>query len=323
MRDKLGETLKKKLWEEYGGQKAEDTPPSPRRTARETATNGEAAQGASLVQWLGGLVSLALVVGVVYWVFELGRRDATEVPVIQAMVGAARELPQNSGGPQVDNQGLQVNEVLGSDATAPVEPQTTLAPPPQRVVAADVTPPVEATPTSPILVPVTPAQTPPPATPLVAAAPLFPSLPGADPDMTRPVRRVQAAALSGNADLLSDAIASAILEATTGTAPAESTPTPAPAVTPAPVAAPSYAGEKMIQLGAYDDEESANRDYDLLLEDNQDLMGQLVRFVERREAGGRVFYRLRARGFTSMEEATDMCAALLARSVQCIAVTAR
>ena len=79
----------------------------------------------------------------------------------------------------------------------------------------------------------------------------------------------------------------------------------------------------MIQLGAYDDEESANRDYDALLANNQDLMGRLVRFVERREAGGRVFYRLRARGFTSKEEATDMCTALLARSVQCIAVTAR
>jgi len=132
---------------------------------------------------------------------------------------------------------------------------------------------------------------------------------------------VQAAGLSENADILSDAIASAILEATTGAAPAPTTP-PEAIENPAPPAV-SFAGEKMIQLGAYDDEESANRDYDLLLEDNQDLMGRLVRFVERREAGGRVFYRLRARGFTNMEEAADMCTALLARSVQCIAVTAR
>ena len=241
----------------------------------------------------------------------------TEVPVIQAMAGEARELPLNSGGPEVDNQGLQVNEVLGSDTTAPIEPETTLAPPPQRVVVEDVTPPAETTPRPPILVPLDSlADT----TPQAQTTTLPPSIPGADPNMLRPERRVQAAALSDNADLLSEAIASAILEATTGVAPAPAnTPDSTPILTPAP----SYAGEKMIQLGAYDDEESANRDYDLLLEDNQDLMGRLVRFVERREAGGRVFYRLRARGFTNMEEAADMCTALLARSVQCIAVTAR
>ncbi len=313
MRDKLSEIIKKKLWEEYGERNADGEQP-PERHAQPRNVEEPIVHSNHYMQWLGGLVSLALVIGVVYWVFQLGRRDATEVPVIQAMAGAARELPESSGGPVVDNQGLQVNEVLASDATAPVEPETTLAPPPQRVVAEDVTPLPEAPPMAPILVPVD--------TPLaptqeasVAPASLPPSIPGADPNMVRPVRRVPAAALSDNADLLSDAIASAILEAT-GTPPAPESP---PQATPAA----SYAGEKMIQLGAYDDEESANRDYDLLLEDNQDLMGRLVRFVERREAGGRVFYRLRARGFSSMEEAADMCTALLARSVQCIAVTAR
>ena len=313
MRDKLSETLKRKMWADYSEQGSDEDRPLERR-ARSRDAEEPAAQGNSYMQWIGGFVSLALVIAVVYWVFELGRRDATEVPVIQAMAGEARELPENSGGPEVDNQGLQVNEVLGSDATAPVEPETTLAPPPQRVVAEDVTPPAE---TAPILVPVeTPLETVPEAE-TAQPSTLPPSIPGADPDMTRPARRVQAAALSENADILSDAIASAILEATTGAAPeAEAVPTPAQL-------APSFAGEKMIQLGAYDDEESANRDYDALLEDNQDLMGNLVRFVERREAGGRVFYRLRARGFASMEEAADMCSALLARSVQCIAVTAR
>ncbi len=326
MRDKLSETLKKKLWEEYGERESEDGPRLERRAQPRVAQEPVAKEN-NYMQWVGAFVSLALVVVVIYWVFELGRRDATAVPVIQAMAGEARELPANSGGPEVDNQGLQVNEVLGSEATAPVEPETTLAPPPQRVVVEDVTPPVETTPSPPILVPVVPLEEPLPEAPVETAQPsqLPPSLPGADPEMARPERRVQAAALSENADILSQAIASAILEATTGIAPAPApanTPEPAPILTPTPPAA-SFVGERMIQLGAYDDEESANRDYDVLLEDNQDLMGRLVRFVERREAGGRVFYRLRARGFTSMEEAADMCSALLARSVQCIAVTAR
>jgi len=313
MRDKLSETLKKKLWSEYSEQGSEDDRPLERRVHPRTVEE-PVALGNGYFQWVGAAVSLALVIAMFYWVFELGRKDATEVPVIQAMAGEARELPLDSGGPEVDNQGLQVNEVLGNDATAPVEPETTLAPPPQRVVAEDVTPPpAETTPTPPILVPVEPL---PETAPQTLASSLPPSLPGADPNMARPLRRLQTAALSENADILSEAIANAILEATTGAAPA-------PVNTPEAAPTPSFAGEKMIQLGAYDDEESANRDYDLLLEDNQDLMGRLVRFVERREAGGRVFYRLRARGFTNMEEAADMCSALLARSVQCIAVTAR
>lgn len=318
MSDKLGETLKKKLWKEYGGGGSEEDRPQERRPHSRNVEETVAREN-NYMQWVGAALSLALVCAVVYWVFELGRRDATEVPVIQAMAGEARELPENSGGPEVDNQGLQVNEVLGSDATAPVEPETTLAPPPQRVVAEDVTVPVETTPTAPILVPVAPLEG--EAVETAQPSQLPASIPGADPEMVRPERRVQAAALSDNADILSDAIASAIMEATTGVAPAPVS-TPATVVS-VPVPAASFAGEKMIQLGAYDDEESANRDYDVLLEDNQDLMGRLVRFVERREAGGRVFYRLRARGFTNMEEAANMCSALLARSVQCIAVTAR
>lgn len=325
MRDKLSETLKKKLWEEYGERGDGEGRPLNRRAQPRNAAEPQV-QSNNYMQWVGALVSLLLVIGVVYWVFQLGRRDATEVPVIQALAGAARELPENSGGPEVDNQGLQVNEVLGSDATAPVEPETTLAPPPQRVVAEDVAPPpTQTTPTTPILVPLEAPQEVAPEPTTAQSAPVPLTILDGDPDIARPVRRVQTAALPDSADILSDAIANAILEATTEAAPApDITPEAitAPPVTSPPPAA-SFAGERMIQLGAYDDEESANRDFDALLEDNQDLMGNLVRFVERREAGGRVFYRLRARGFTSMEEAADMCSALLARSVQCIAVTAR
>jgi len=314
MVDKLGENLKRKLW--AGHQAGPDG-------SDEEIPEAQPALASRLAQWVGGVVSLVLVLGAVYWVFELGRRDANEVPVIQAMGGVARELPEDTGGSQVDNQGLQVNEVLASDDTAPVEPETRLAPPPQRVVAEDVTP---AAVIAPIDVPV-PAPAPIAETEPGAPFVLPPSLPGADPDMTRPERRVQAASLSPAADLLSDAIASAIstVEAeSNGGAPAGApviAPDAAPAA-PAP-AANFVAGEKMIQLGAYDDEDSASRDWDILVENNQDLLGGLARFVERREAGGRVFYRLRARGFSNIEDATAMCTALLARNVQCIAVTAR
>ncbi len=316
MRDKLGEALKQRLWDEYSPE-SKPAPEAPRRSPRKLSEQSEE-KTVGWVQWVGAATSVLLVVGAVYWVFQLGRRDATEVPVIKAMEGAARAVPENSGGPVVDNLGLQVNEVLGSNTTAPVEPETTRAPPPQRVMPEDVVPAEAPTPSAPILVPVevpvvaeTPAET----------TPLPPSLPGADPNMTRPARRVPSAGLSANADILSEAIASALQEVVGESAPAADAPAAAQPQAPAPT--PSYVGEIMIQFDMYDDEDSANRDYDQLLAENQDLLGRLVRFVERREAGGRVFYRLRARGFTSMDEATSMCDALLARAVKCIAVTAR
>ncbi len=331
MRDKLGENLRQRLWNEHqsNGGTAPRVPPSGMEDDRVEEPRPLASK---LMQWVGGLVSLLLVLGVVYWVFELGRRDANEVPVIQAMGGAARVAPEDPGGRVVDNQGLQVNEVLAGNETAPVEPETRLAPPAQRVAPEDAAtiPPPE------ILTPVQPSDTtsvPPAPQPAGQLSVLPSSLPEADPNMRRPVRRVSAPPLSPNAELLSEAIASAISEVVseeTSESPAlpapEATPPEAQAEpdTPPPAADPTgLNGERMIQLGVYDDEPSAIADWELLQADNQDLMGNLTRFVERREAGGRVFYRLRARGFANMNEATDMCTALLAREVQCIAVTAR
>ena len=75
MRDKLSETLKQKLWEEYGEREAEDGRPLERRARDRNATK-PAEQGTNTMQWVGAFVSFALVLLVVYWVFELGRRDA-------------------------------------------------------------------------------------------------------------------------------------------------------------------------------------------------------------------------------------------------------
>lgn len=308
MVDRLGENLKRRLWADHQSNQA--------RVA-DTEEAEFSPLSSRLTQWIGGIVSLALVLGVVYWVYELGRRDANEVPVIQAMGGVARTVPEDSGGTEVEHQGLQVNEVLASDDTAPVEPETRLAPPPQRVVAADTQ---TATPVAPVPVAV-PA---PIEVPVEGGFTLPASLPEADPNMTRPERRVQATGLSPSADILSQAIADAISEVASESEAPPLAPAPDIAAVPtAPAPAAAFAGEKMIQLGAYDDEATAILDWEALVVNNQDLMAGLTRFVERREAGGRVFYRLRARGFADMDAATDMCTALLSRDIQCIAVTAR
>ncbi len=135
--------------------------------------------------------------------------------------------------------------------------------------------------------------------------------------MTRPVRRVEQAGLSPNSELLSNAIADAIAEA-------NATPEAVPVVsTGGTIANIVPVGTQMIQLGVFDDEQSALRDWDSLIGNQPDLLAGLERYIERREAGGRVFYRLRAIGFVDSIAASDLCAVLMGRDVQCIPVAAR
>ncbi len=290
---------------------------------------------AQIAKWSGGIVSLVLILGVVYWVFELGKRDANDVPVIQAMGGVARERPEDPQGSQANNQGLDVNAVLASDETAPVGAQTQLAPPPQRAAVEDV--PVSDQPAEPVsdtvqvlqAAPViqtaedsveTPAET-----PVQTDNPLENTIPVADQPMTRPVRRVEQPGLSASSEQLSDAIAAAIAQEASNNAITNADPTPAQPVISQPDGTVTQVpvGTQMIQLGVFDDEQSAIRNWDFLLSNQPDLLSGLNRYIERREAGGRVFYRLRAIGFDNSAAASDLCGVLMGRDVQCIPVTAR
>ena len=60
----------------------------------------------------GAAVFVALVAGMGLWSYNLGTRDAGEVPVIKAIDGPARIQPEDPGGLQAAHQGLEVNRVL-------------------------------------------------------------------------------------------------------------------------------------------------------------------------------------------------------------------
>lgn len=76
----------------------------------------------------GAVVSLALLVGVGVWGYQLLVRDVTGVPVVRASDGPWRVAPEDPGGSRADHQGLAVNEVAGlGTASGPVE-QVALAP---------------------------------------------------------------------------------------------------------------------------------------------------------------------------------------------------
>ncbi|UPH70041.1 SPOR domain-containing protein [Abyssibius alkaniclasticus] len=298
---------------------------------------------ARAVLWFGAVLSIVLVAGVVYWAYSLGQRDASEVPVIRALAGLPRERPAEAGGTQVPNQGLAVNEVLGGTESADPTQMAALAPEASGLAADDqpvlpdlelqdsISPEAE----SGEVVPEPPGSFAPP----LPAAPGTAAEAAPEPpesteeidegvsvtlDIPRPLRRAPRASTSAEDSVLSAAIAEALAQANGAAA----TPPPTSVEPTAPASAPGDLrevpiGTRMIQLGAFDSEAGAAAQWDGLAAAHPQLFATMERYIERRQAGGRVFYRLRALGFDDLEQARAMCAALLARDVQCITVTAR
>ncbi|MEP1497160.1 SPOR domain-containing protein, partial [Pseudophaeobacter sp.] len=86
---------------------------------------------------VGAAASLALVVGLGLWGYQLVMRDVSGVPVVRAVEGPMRAQPENPGGSQADHQGLSVNSVAANGtAEAPAE-RLTLAPQPIQLAQDD------------------------------------------------------------------------------------------------------------------------------------------------------------------------------------------
>lgn len=91
----------------------------------------------TLANLSGAVVSLALVIGVGIWGYELLMRDVTGIPVVRAAEGPMRVAPEDPGGRQADHQGLAVNEVAGQGTAAGPVDQVALAPRPVGLEAED------------------------------------------------------------------------------------------------------------------------------------------------------------------------------------------
>jgi len=111
-----------------GGASAAATgaPASP--PSNKPAKTSERKQFGPLLVGFGAVCSLMFVGMVSVWTYKLGQRDSMEVPIIKAMVGDARVRPTQSGGDQVANQGLAVNEVLNGGGVAAVADEVMTAP---------------------------------------------------------------------------------------------------------------------------------------------------------------------------------------------------
>lgn len=259
---------------------------------------------------IGALVSVGLVVGVLVWGYSLAVRDVTGVPVVQALEGPMRVAPEDPGGMRAAYQGLSVNAVAAEGLAADLPDRIRLAPPPVDLV--DLTDPGD---------PFLDWQALPDGVPdeVVTAMPAVfyeedavgPAgariLPASVPGVSRsPVPPVRPAG-----DLMAAAAAQAAV--------ASLTPDRSLDVDPATLTV----GTRLVQLGTYPDDAAARADWERLATRYPALMDERGRVIQQAEAGGGVFYRLRAHGFADDAEARRFCAVLLEDQATCIPVLIR
>ncbi len=291
-------------------------------------------------QWGGAALSLALIVGLGVWGYSLMMRDVRGVPVIRALEGSARILPDDPGGQLAMHQGLAVNSVTADGSAAAPADQYILAP--SATGLTDEDQPVGSI--APVLVSYGPtsdayAVTPQPAlqavqgeeSPLemttvdaveeempteeVAEAPtnvMRSPIPKVRPAYTpRPTQTapetVQLASLSTGASL--DSVAGDILAAVSNQGE----------MAPSEVAS----GTRLVQFGAFQSEDIARAEWDRLSGKFGDLMDDKTRVIEKAESGGKTFYRLRALGFADASDANRFCAALTSMNAACVPTVQR
>lgn len=316
----------------------------------------------TLTNWIGAVLSLALIIGVAVWGYKLLMRDVNGIPVVRAVEGPMRLQPETHGGSTADHQGLAVNQIAATGTAAPPADRLVLAPRPVALTEEDVTT-ADLMATAQIL-PM--PQQPEPATALADGED-----PASNPDVDISLRlasagmidmgnlRIEPAVMTrAEPDTMSamvDQILAQVLEA-------EATPAvmtvPAveggmgqslrPQARPAsmqrqtqtaslgPVAvqagaapvqdvdaATIPAGTRLVQLGAFDSPDVAKREWDRLAARFGDYLQGKSRVIQLAESGGRNFYRLRAMGFADINDSRRFCSALLAERAECIPVSAK
>lgn len=83
------------------------------RYGAEPEGEGLSVRLARLTHYLGALVSVALMVGLMVWGWQLVMRDVSGIPVIKAVAGEARTTPDDPGGELTGHTGFAVNNVSG------------------------------------------------------------------------------------------------------------------------------------------------------------------------------------------------------------------
>jgi hypothetical protein len=293
-------------------------------------TNG-ASRAGLFVNYAGAAMSLALIIGVGFWGYKLIMRDVSGIPVVRAMEGDMRILPDNPGGDVALHTGLAVNEVAALGEAGGPEDRLVLAPVTSGLAQEDL----EAQPTSDVAeilpasivtdAPLLAADTATADAPLgtdeilaladqIAAA-VEEDVMTADPSALEAIP----ASVPGVTLSMRPMVRPARLQVTLAADPPAATPatnTDEVAVTTAAFAA----GTNLVQLGAFPSPTLAASEWERL----EGLFGQLManreRVIQVSNQTSATWYRLRASGFDDRAEAKRFCAALEAEGADCIAV---
>lgn len=298
------------------------------------ASKGVAAQSARLIGVAGAVTSVALVLGLGYWGYRLAVRDMTGIPVVRAMEGPMRMAPEDPGGVIAAHQGLSVNRVAAEGSISAPADRLVLAPAPVALGDGDAAGTAVA-----MVAPVSGRGT---SAPGLALAPM--------PEAAA----LQQVALDANTDIgaLADALSegavplSGDIDITLNTGPKTTYTLPKGALAQSPrprarpegtvtlaAAAPTAVAEisgddlapgtRLVQLGAFDSDDIARKEWDRLSGKFGDLMVGKTRIVQAAKSGGRTFYRLRALGFADEADSRRFCSALVAERAACIPVAVR
>lgn len=307
-----------------------------------------AARAGVLANYAGAAVSCALVIGVAIWGYKLVVRDVSGIPVVRAMSGEMRILPESPGGTVSTNLGLAVNEVAARGEAAGPEDSVALAPVTVGLVAEDyeVQPMAEAGEVLAVDTLVEEALDDVPTRVALTAEQLIDAPLSTDDILAlsdqiaagvSPVAAVSAArVLTPTAvpevDTSASSIAvsrrpvarptSAIVTASVIAALAEPA-VQSPAVQ-SPVSQSEFAvGTKLVQLGAFPSADVAATEWTRLTDRFGEVMNGKSRVIQSATSGGKAFYRLRAEGFAELNDARRFCATMVAENVDCIPVVVR
>lgn len=286
-----------------------------------TSSDDAQSQGKPLVSITniaGAIVSVGLIASVGIWGYQLMVRDVSGIPIVQATKGPMRVLPENPGGELARHQGLSVNAVAAETSDAPPSGQVILAP--QPVVLTDEDQPLDEDAVAIVQQVVADRAR------LAETGPVAALAEDLDAGAEPPVH--QDAALRATVPQAIDApglklsirprLRPANIPAridqnvvTARLAPASIDPASLPS------------GTRLVQLGAYDSAEVAEKEWTRFTARFAALLDGKARVIEKAQSGGRVFYRLRAHGFADLGDARRFCSALVAEGADCIPVVSR
>ena len=287
------------------------------------APSGGAVRTNVFVNYAGAALSLALILGVGFWGYKLIMRDVSGIPVVRAMDGEMRVLPDNPGGEGAPHTGLSVNEVAALGEAGGPEDRLVLAPRTAGLAQEDL----DAQPTAEV------AEVVPASLTSDVAEPVALAEEDITPDEllsivdqiaaevaraeTAPTVDVIPASIPGVAVSLRPLIRPASLQVVAAPTPAE------PATNNSEVAVSTAvfaSGTNLVQLGAYQSPSIAASEWERLQGRFGELMADRDRVIQVSNQSTSTWYRLRASGFADRAEARRCCAALEAEGADCIAV---